>query len=202
MLARSSTPLEPTRKKRRTLFIAAALLFAATVAVIEITSCVRLSSVTNAAPLSIAQQLTRAQSAVPFRIHQPAWLPASATLEGVTYHARCTSCSEPNSVTLNYRASVPTHDIELYQSDGQVSFQAGYEDPQGHTHPMDDATSDINLSGIAVHVDVLTGTLSIGPIREVVLSWSHDGIYYCLTSRDAPGEKTDIDVVEHIAESI
>jgi hypothetical protein len=180
-----------------------ALLFAAAVAAIEITSCVRLSSVTNATPLTLAQQLTRAQSAVPFRIHQPAWLPDSANLESVTYHtARCTSCSDVNSVTLNYRASAPTHDIELYQSDRPVSFQAGYEDSQGHMQPMHDAASDIDLGGIRVHVEVLTGTLSSGPTREVVLSWMRGGVYYRLTSRDAPGEMTTLDVVERIAENV
>jgi hypothetical protein len=67
---------------------------------------------------------------------------------------------------------------------------------------MRDTPSQITLSGVPVQVDILTGTMSNGEIREVVLSWTRDGIFYRLTSRDTSAYVADLDALERVAESM
>lgn len=202
MLDHTEPPITTDHKNRRALLLVLALLLVVAVAAVEITSFVRLVSVTAVAPLTPDQQLAQAQSAIGFPIQQPAWLPDWATLESVTYHTRCASCAGVNMVMLRYASTSPGGDIAIDESDGLVTFQTDYEDANGHVQPMHDAVSDITLNGIPVHVDELTGTMANGPIREVALSWAHDNIYYRLTSRDAPGYVADLDMLQRIVASI
>lgn len=189
------------RMSHRGLLLVLALLVVA-VGAVEVTSFVRLVSVTAVAPLTPDQQLAHAKSAVGFQIHQPTWLPGWATLTSVHYYTRCASCpSGVNSVTLQY-GSTTTGDLEIFESDGLVTFHASYEDAQGHPQPMHDTLSQITLSGAPVQVDILTGTMVNGEIREVVLSWKRDAIYYRLTSRDTPTSVADLDMVERVAASM
>ncbi len=201
MIADAEVPAVPERRRHTALLLVLALLIVA-VGAIEVTSFARLVSVTAAAPLTPDQQLAQAKSAVGFPIHEPAWLPGWATLTSVHYDARCASCSSGvNSVTLQY-GPTSTGDLEIFESDGPVTFRAYYEDAQGHSQPMRDTPSQITLNGVPVQVDILTGTMSNGEIREVVLSWSRDGIFYRLTSRDTSTYTADPDVLARIAVSM
>ncbi len=67
---------------------------------------------------------------------------------------------------------------------------------------MRNTPSLITQNGVPVQVDILTGTMSNGEIREVVLSWTRDGIFYRLTSRDTSSYVADLNTLERVAESM
>lgn len=67
---------------------------------------------------------------------------------------------------------------------------------------MCDTPSPITLNGVAMQVDILTGTMSNGQIRKVVLSWTRDGISYRLTSRVTSTYVADLDALERVAGSL
>ncbi len=200
MIQHSSAPRAAWRMPHRGLLLALALLVVA-VGAVEVTSFVRLVSVTDAAPLTPDQQLAQAKSAVGFPIHEPAWLPGWAALTGVHYYARCASCPSGTFVTLWYGPTM-SGNLEITESDSLITVHASYEDAQGHPQPMRDTPSQITLSGTPAQVDILTGVMANGEIREVALSWSRDGIFYRLTSRDTSTYTADPDVLARIAVSM
>lgn len=197
------------RRQRKTIWWTVVALLAATVAAIEIISFVRLVQVTSKPPLTLQQKLAIAQANIHFPIRQPTWLPASTRLDDVSYSAGCAAAAcagDPQTVMLQYihplADAAPWPYIELNESDHPSSFQMSYQNAQGYIQPMNDAPSNITVSGVALHVDVLTGDTDNGPIQTDVLSWSQDGVYYSLRSDDITSGVTDLATLEHIAASL